>query len=83
MLLTYFKRRNKQWYLTVKCFEIKYILGLKNFKLVCIAYDNICIKKMTNVDINKLYKVDQDTYVYYNDFFTELLNDNCHAQHID
>jgi hypothetical protein len=83
MLLTYFKRRNGQWFFTVKCFEIKYILGLKNYKLHCIPYDNICVKKMTNVDINKVYKVDQDTYVYNNDFFNELLNDNSHVEQLD
>ena len=83
MLLTYFKRRDGQWHFTVKCFVMQYILGLKNYKLVCIAYDNICIEKMKNVDINKLYQVDQDTYVYNNDFFTELLNNNLHVEYLD
>jgi len=83
MLLTYFKRRNGRWFFTVKCFEIKYILGLKNYKLISIAYNGICKAKMTNVDKNKLYQVDEDTYVYQNDFFNELLNDNLYVKHID
>jgi len=83
MLLTYFKRRNRQWYFTVKCFQIKYILGLKNYELICIAYNNVCVEKMTNVDRNKLYKVDQDTYVYHNNFFDEILNDNLYVEHIN
>jgi hypothetical protein len=83
MLLTYFKRRNNQWSLTVKCFEIKYILGIKKFEFVCTAYNEILISKITNIDINKLYKMDANTYVYMNDFFTQLFNDNHHAKYLD
>lgn len=83
MLLTYFKKRNNQWSLTVKCFEIKYVLGIKKFEFVCLAYNELIIDKLPNVNRNNLYKVDEKTYVYMNDFFKHLFNYNEYAEHLD
>jgi hypothetical protein len=86
----YFKKRKEingtakpGWYLTVKCYEINYILGIKKPKFVCMAYNQLVVDKLPNVDPNNLYKIDADTYVYQNDFFLSILKENLHVEHLD
>jgi hypothetical protein len=90
MLLTYFKKRKEingsakpGWYLTVKCYEIKYILGCKNVRFVCTAYNELIIDKLPNVNRNNLFRVDAETYAYQNDFFLSILKENLHVEYLD
>ena len=82
MLLTYFIKRNNTWHFVTKCIERKRILLDVNYNIIAVCIDQPVINKL-NIDKSQLHQLNVNCYVYNNDLFQLLKNDNKHDEFID